>query len=767
MDFYDVLDQIIDLLKQRERVTYRAIKRQFGIDDDFLADLTEEIIDAQRVAIEEDGRILVWIGDQASEPTPSLSYTDTIPNAIPPVEHGREPLSYTPPHLAEKILTSKSALEGERKQVTVLFCDLQNSTPLAENIGPENMHALLNRFFELALSEVHRYEGTINQFLGDGFMALFGAPLSHEDHARRAVLAAIGLQRRLKHTNPGEPYGVECQFRIGINSGLVVVGSIGDNLRMDYSAIGDTTNLASRLQTQSEPGEILVIEATARLVEGYIRLEALDPVEVKGKTEPVSTYKVIGTLSRRSPIVSRSDRTLSQFVGRARELATLEELFAQVESGNGQVVGIVGEAGQGKSRLLYEFRQRLADKQVTHLEGRRLSYGHSIPYHPIIDLVRIHCGITEIDSPAAISEKAGIALREVGMEAAASAPYLLRLLGVQEGAESISILTPEAIRTRTFETLRQMSLNGAQRHPLIFEVEDLHWVDKTSEDYLASLVETLTGASILLLTTYRPGYRPPWIEKSYATQISLHSLTSQEALNVVQSTRQNTSLSNELAQTIIAKAEGNPFFLEEWTRAVIEHGDLHDNTVVPDTIQGVLSARIDRLPEAHKRLLQTASVLGREFAPRLLSELWDGQGSLDTLLADLKRLEFVFERAGAAETVYLFKHALTQDVVYESLLSTHRQVLHSATGQALETLYANRLEDAYDRLAYHYSKTDNSPKAVEYLKYSAESAMRGYAHVEAGGHLLWVTGCCDKLYEVPKNYLLRNECIVFQIWSFC
>ena len=274
MDFYDVLDQVIDLLQRHGRVSYRALKRQFSVDDDFLADLIDELVEIQQIATDQDGRMLVLSGEREITPAPPTPE----PTSTPITEPEREPLSYTPPHLAEKILTTRSALEGERKQVTVLFCDLQNSTPLAERIGPENMHALLNRFFELALSEVHRYEMTVNQFLGDGFMAISGAPIAHEDHARRAVLAAIGLQRRLKDTNPGEPYGVECRFRIGINSGLVVVGSIGDNLRMDYSAIGDTTNLAARLQMQAEPGEILVSEATARLVEGYIRLEALTPV---------------------------------------------------------------------------------------------------------------------------------------------------------------------------------------------------------------------------------------------------------------------------------------------------------------------------------------------------------------------------------------------------------------------------------------------------------------------------------------------------------
>jgi class 3 adenylate cyclase/tetratricopeptide (TPR) repeat protein len=735
MEFDELLSQVLALLQREERVSYRSIKLRFGIDDDYIEGLKDELIYAKKLAADEDNRVLVWTGDTDTTPTASPTSLVSKPAASQMTETEHEPLSYTPAYLAEKILTSRSALEGERKQVTVLFCDLQNSTPLAEKIGPENMHALLNRFFELALNEVHRYEGTINQFLGDGFMALFGAPISHEDHARRAVLAAIGLQRTLKEAVLGKPYGIKCRFRIGINSGLVVVGSIGDNLRMDYSAIGDTTNLAARLQTQSEPGTILVSDSTSRLVEDYIRLEPLEPVEVKGKAEPVSIYKVMGTLPRRSPIVSRSERTLSQFVGRERELATLEELFTQVESGNGQVVSIVAEAGQGKSRLLYEFRQRLQEKRVTYLEGRCLSYGSSIPYHPIIDVLRNNCGIGETDKPEAIIKTVGVALREVGMDSEESAPYLLRLLGVQEGTESISMLTPEAVRTRTFETLREMSLKGSQRQPLIVEIEDTHWCDNTSEAYLSSLVESLPGASLLLLTSYRPGYCPPWLEKSYATQISLQSLAPQHALAVVHSTSRDRQFPEYLEQEILSKAEGNPFFLEELTRVIIEHGDLQTGMLVPDTIQGVLSARIDRLPETHKRLLQTASVLGREFSPRLLREIWEGSGSLDVLLSELKRLEFLFERTGAEEGLYVFRHALTENVAYDSLLITRRQALHAAAGQALETLYADRLEDAYDRLAYHYSNGDMASKAVEYLRLAAEKSAQGHAHSEAAAML--------------------------------
>jgi class 3 adenylate cyclase/tetratricopeptide (TPR) repeat protein len=748
MTFDEVLAQVLALLQREGRVSYRALKLRFDIHDDYIEGIKDELIYAKKLAMDEGNRVLVWTGDQETSLPPPVASTSE--RAAPPMtKNAREPLSYTPKRLAEKILTSRSALEGERKQVTVLFCDLANSTPIAERIGPEAMHTLLNRFFEVALNAVHRYEGTINQFLGDGFMALFGAPIAHEDHARRAVLSALTLQHTLKDAELGTPYSVECQFRMGLNSGLVVVGSIGDNLRMDYSAIGDTTNLASRLQAHAAPGDILLSESTSRLVQGAVRLEALPPVQVKGKMEPIPLYKVGGTLPRRSPIASRSERTLSPFVGRGRELAPLEAVFAQVEAGHGQVVGIVAEAGGGKSRLLYEFRQRLQDKRVTYLEGRCLSYGSTIPYHPLIDVLRYNCGISETESPEAIIAKVHVALHEVGMDAEATAPFLLQLLGVKEGTESIAAFTPEAIRTRTFDALQRMSLQGSQQRPLIVEIEDLHWIDQTSEAYLSSLVESLTGASILLLTTYRPGYRPPWVEKSYATQVSLPNLPPQHAVTVIHSTKQQQALPAHLEQVIIGKAEGNPFFLEELTRAVIEHGAPEAAIDVPDTIQGVLSARIDRLSEASKRLLQTAAVLGREFAPALLQEMWEGSGPLEAVLLELKHLEFLYDRPGIAEPIYLFKHALTQEVAYDSLLTTRRQGLHTAAGHAMERLYPAGLADHYEELAHHFAQGEAWQKALDYSVLAGDRAAHAFANVEAHKHYTRALEAAGKRAPAP------------------
>ena len=698
--------------------------------------------------------------------TPGASFCGTCGVSLAATQPDRfaSPGSYTPAHLAKSILTSRSALEGERKQVTVLFCDLANSTPLAELLGPESMYGLLNGFFELALGEVHRYEGTINQFLGDGFMALFGAPLSREDHARRAVLAALGIQRALRERlgafarRPGE----ELDVRMGVNTGLVVVGKIGDNLRMDYTAVGDTTHVASRLEQLAEPGTILISEATYRLVRGYARVEDLGELSVRGKSERILAYKVLGPGSRRSRLEGQEPQALTRFVGRERELTALLSLLAKVEGGHGQVVGIVGESGVGKSRLFHEFRQRLAASSLTCLEGRCLSYGSTIPYLPVLDVLRQNCGISESDGPEAITEKVEWSLREVDMDSAEGAPYLLHLLGIKEGTGGLAGLSPQVIQRRSFETLRQMTFRGSRRRPLVILVEDLQWIDKTSEEYAAFLAEGIASSRVLLVLTYRPGYHLPWIEKSYATQIALHPLSSDESLEVVRAALAPRGAVESVSRTILAKAEGNPLFLEELARAALDRRTLEPGAPLPGTIQDVLSSRIDGLGETLKRLLQDASVLGREVSLRVLeATVEDGEG-LEDGLRELTRQEFLYERPDAAERMYLFKHTLIQDVAYASLLEGRRRVAHLRVGDALERLYANRIDEVVELLAYHFGRSAEADRAVDYAILAAEKAQSRWANREALAHfgsaLTWLASMPD----TPANALRRIDAVIKQ-----
>jgi len=715
----------------------------------------------------------------AAPAPPAVSAAVAVP--IPPPPAAAEPVvlpaaprpaagpalhSYTPGHLADQVLQSRIALEGERKQVTVVFCDMVGSTGLAERLGPEIMHLLINRFFELALGAVHRYEGTVNQFLGDGFMALFGAPIAHEDHARRAVLAALGLQKAIREQRAdlGERYGVELKVRMGLNTGWVVVGGIGDHLRTDYTAVGDTTNLAARLQQIAEPGSVLISESTWRLVHGEVQVEPLAPTQVKGKSEPVQVYRLLGLgATQADQAVLGGGGLLAPFVGREREMAVLDELREQAENSHGQVVGIAGEAGSGKSRLLYELRRRAWASPAARLSGRCLSYGTGVPYLPLLHMLRSEWGIGETDGPGAVAARIRQGLARTDLDPAEALPYLLRLLDVQPGTEALAELSPQALQARTFAVLRQILFHAGRGGLVLLEIEDLHWVDQTSEDFLASLIEGMAALPLLLVLTYRSGYQPRWMDKSYATQIALRRLSARDSRIVVDAVLRQAQLPEDLAQAVLDKAEGNPFFLEELTRSLLERQSLGDVSV-PDTIQGVLIARIDRLPEEHKRLLQTASVLGREFGLDLLQAIWDQSTPLAPLLADLKRWEFLHEAPESVPSgrpACFFKHALTQEAVYQSLLSGRRQALHGATVQALEALYADRLQDAYDSLAYHSPRADDPEKAVEYLSLFAEKAARGYAHAEAAKALGVALELAERLPEERRDRRMLE--LVFQL----
>jgi tetratricopeptide (TPR) repeat protein len=420
----------------------------------------------------------------------------------------------------------------------------------------------------------------------------------------------------------------------------------------------------------------------------------------------------------------------------------------------------------GKSRLLYEFRQSLRERRVTYLEGRCLSYGGAIPYLPILDLLRADCGIVEADTHAVMARKVLSALQAVGMDEEAL-PYLLLLLGVRDGTEALREMSPETVKARTFQALIRVVLEESRRQPLVLAIEDLHWVDKISEELLTALAGSVAGAAVLVLGTYRPGYRPPWMDQSYATQIPVRPLSAEDSRSVVASALVAGSIVDDLAQSIVRKGEGNPFFLEELARSVAERGVQRVRQELPDTIQGVLLARIDRLPESAKRLLQTAAVLGREAPLRLLRETHDAPAALDADLQELKHQEFLYERTDAREPMFVFKHVLTQEAAYESLLSGRRGALHEAAGQALERLYADRLEEQYDLLAYHYSRSANSEKAIEYLVHANRKAMKADAPVEAKAYFERALHLLEGLPAIEANRrrqiaLLADQIVVFQ-----
>jgi len=655
-----------------------------------------------------------------------------------------------------------STLPGEMKQVTVLFCDIVNSTPLTERLGPEGMRDLVHSFLEASLAEVRRYGGTAPQFTGDGFMALFGAPLTHEDHVRRALLAALAVQRALDEGETADPARAELMVRIGVHTGPVVFGPVADNLSMDYTVIGDTANVAARLQEAAEPGTILVSDDTRLFAEGFARFEPVGPLILKGKTEPIPAYRLLGVSHRRSGLREAPSPRTSVFVNRESEIAILNNFLRQVENGHGQAVGLVGEPGIGKSRLLAEFHRQVADGRATWVEGRCLSYGTAIPYLLALDLLRSNCGILEADTPEVVADKVRAGLRQVGMDADEDGPVLLHLLEVRDADGSPMLSNPEAVKSKAFETLRQLAVKGSQWRPLILVLEDLHWVDKISEEFLGFLAENLRDARVLLLATYRPGYRPPWIDKSYAGQTPLQPLSREDSIQMVRSVFRAEHLIDLVTQEIVAKADGNPFFLEQLALHAGEARDLRTDLMVPNTIHDVVMARIDRLPDETKRLLQTAAVIGREFPLRLLNAVWNGPRSAGDHLRELIRLEFVYERVETRGSVYVFRHALTQETAYGSLLVRHRRVYHGNVGHALEELYSGRGDEVAELLALHFGRSNEAEKSIDYAILAGEKSQRRWANSEAVTYFNDALHRLDLLPNAEANRLRRIDAVIKQ-----
>jgi DNA-binding winged helix-turn-helix (wHTH) protein/tetratricopeptide (TPR) repeat protein len=651
--------------------------------------------------------------------------------------------------------TCPDVLEGERKQVTVLCCALVDARGLAARVGSEAMYRLMRTFLALAQRVVQRYAGTLMQRLSHGFVAFFGAPVAQEDHARRAVLAALEVQQRAQE----EPAlhaplrGASFSTSMGLHTGMVIVGLLGEDAQTLYAALDNTIDVASRLQCLAGPDTILISEATCRFVQEEVRVEAYNAPDMAAP--PV--YRVREVLVRRSGVTGRGGRFLSPFVGRRRELAALQALLARVEAGQGQVVGVVGEPGIGKSRLLYEFARTLCDTQVGYLEGHCLAYDQATPYGPVFGILRQLCGMADLDAPEAMVTKLRHCLREAGLTPDADAPYLLPLLGMAEDTASLAGISPEVRKAKTLAILRHLSLHSHQGRPLVIAVENVHWIDPTSEEYLARLIDSLSGAQLLLVTTYRPGYSPPWLDKSYATQLPLPRLLPQDSRAVVQSVLPAVPDSGPWEHTILETAAGNPFFLEELAWTVREGGMQQPTSMIPDTVQAVLAARIDRLPPAEKRLLQIAAAIGHEVPLRLLQVIAElPEDVLQRGLARLQAGEFLYETPLFPDLVYMFKHALTHQVAYSSLLQERRCTLHARILDALEGLYVARLAEQVERLAHHAWHGEVWEKAVPYLRQAGAKAIASSANREAVAHF---ERTLVALQHLPQSHTTMEQAI--------
>ncbi len=694
----------------------------------------------------------------------------------PPIDYD-QPRSYTPKFLAEKILTSRSAIEGERKLVTVMFADVAGFTPMSEKLDPEDVHEILDGCFRILMDEIHRFEGTVNEFRGDGLMALFGAPVAHEDHAQRACHAALAAQKALLPyaEKLHKQYGIDFKMRIGLNSGPVVVGSIGDDLRMDYTAQGDTANLAARMESNAEPGSVLVSKHTYWPTRDFFQFEFLGPLAVKGKEEPVKAYRLLKVGDVETRIEAAAGRGFTRFVGRKRELESLADAFKQVKSGHGQVVGIVGEAGVGKSRILHEFRNYLPQGQYTYLEGRCLHYGGSMPYLPILDFFRSFAGIKEGDAETVIKGKMEEKIIRLDEDLRRIIAPFQDLLSLKAEDEEYVKLEPGQKKERIFEAIRDLFVRGSQNVPIVLAIEDLHWIDKTTEELLAYLIGAIPNTRIMLILLYRPEYTHAWGSKSYYTQVGVDQLSAITSAELVQAILEGGDVEPELRELILGRASGNPLFMEELTHSLLENGSIQKRNQqfilareaaeiqVPDTIQGIIASRIDRLEETLKRLLQVASVIGREFFFRILQAITGMREDLKSHLLNLQGLEFIYEKRLFPELEYIFKHALTQEVAYNSLLLKRRKEIHEKIGEAMEGLFSDRLEEFYEMLAYHYSKSENKTKAYEYLKASATKAQRNDATFEAFRFFRMAYRVLEGQDDSEENLRRRVEILHFML----
>jgi class 3 adenylate cyclase/tetratricopeptide (TPR) repeat protein len=674
-------------------------------------------------------------------------------------------VGYTPKHLADKILKARSALEGERRQVTVLFADLAGFSAMAEARDPEEIHGIVDRCLSLIAAEVHRFEGTINQYTGDGVMALFGAPIAHEDAPRRAAHAALAIQRAIGDLGRelAERLPGPLQLRIGLNTGPVVVGRIGDDLRMDYTAVGDTTNVAARLQQNARPGSVLAGASTHRLVAGYFETLDLGELPVKGHA-PVPAFEIVRARGRKARLDVASERGLTPLVGRDRELEALMEVFGRVRGGQGQIVFLAGDAGMGKSRLLLELWRRLAaaEEPPTWLEGRCVSFGQSSPLLPVVDQLRANFAIDEFDGEPEIIAKVEHGMRRLGgLEP--QIPFVRYLLAVDPGDPAVTGMDAARRRKHSFDAVLAMSLRGAARRPLVFVFEDLHWVDTSTEEYLAALIDSIAATRVLILATHRLGYSPPFGTRSFATRLTLSPLSEVDALAMAGRVLGVDHIPADVTRALLDKAEGVPLFVEEVTKTFLDLGILErDNggfrlvrpiadAAVPDTIQDIIMARLDRLGDDGKRTVQLAAVIGRQFVGRLLERIAGHTGELEGFLQELKALEIIYEQGRLPEPAYIFKHAVIQDVAYRSLLVQRRKELHRAVGRAIEELYPDRPAEHYEELAHHFVEGEQWDEAFRYSVLAGDRAAHAYASAEARKHYARALGAAERARPAPSD----------------
>jgi class 3 adenylate cyclase/tetratricopeptide (TPR) repeat protein len=678
------------------------------------------------------------------------------------------------------------SLDGERKTVTALFADIKGSTELEQDLDPEEARAIVDPALKLMIDAVRRYDGYVVQSTGDGIFALFGAPLAHEDHPQRALYAALRMQEELGRYSAKlrETGNLPLEARVGVNTGEVVVRSISTGAgHTEYTPIGHTTNLASRMQALAPTGSIAISEPTRKLVEGYFALKPLGPTRVKGVSEPVNVYEVTGLGPLRTRLQRSAGRGYTKFVGRNREMDAMKAAAEQANAGHGQIVAAMAEAGVGKSRLFYEFKA-ISQSDWMVLETFSVSHGKASAYLPVIDLLHSYFEISSDDDARKRREKVAGRLAILDPSLEGTRPYLFSLLGIVEGDERnrhhweqtfdrldeylhelqkkdpLAQMDAQIKKRRTLDAIKRILIRESLNQPLMVIFEDLHWIDDETQAFLNLLADSIGTAKVLLLVNYRPEYRHEWGSKTYYTQLRLDPLRKENAAEMLQSLLGDGAELEALKRLIIEKTEGNPFFMEEMVQTLYEDGALARNGTVnltsslselkiPPTVQGILAARIDRLPSAEKELLQTLSVIGKEFPLNLVRAVTGSPDArLLSMLDDLQAAEFIYEQPAAGDFEYTFKHALTQQVAYQSVLMERRKALHERTASALETIHAGQLDEHLVELSYHYGQSANLAKAIDFLWRAASQASQRSLYSETIGY---VNRALELLAAMPEG----------------
>jgi class 3 adenylate cyclase/predicted ATPase len=758
MDFYELLDDVLKLLHQRGRVTYRALKRQFHLDDDVLDDLKEELIKAQRVAVDENGDVLVWLGDVGSTSAPT-------PPAPQPVQRPPAEVDRTAP--IEAPVAKTHAPEAERRQLTVLFCDLVDSTMLASQLDPEDWREVVRAYQDTCAKVIQRYEGYIAQYLGDGLLVYFGYPLAHEDDAQRAVRAGLGMVEALSQLNTRleRERGVHLAVRIGIHTGLVVVGEMGGGSRQEYLALGDTPNVAARLQGLAAPDTVVISAATHRLVQGYFTAADLGPQTLKGVAAPMPVYHILGASPAQSRLEVAAPTGLTPLVGRESEVALLLERWAQSQAGLGQVVLLSGEAGIGKSRLVEVLRERALSQGATRLVFRCSPYHQQSALFPVIEHLQQVLAWGRDDTPAAKLDMLERTLQAHGLAPDEAVPLVAALLSVPipAGRYPAVALTPQQQRQQTMGAVVAWLLADAGRQAILAIWEDLHWADPSTLELLGLIIDRVPTARLLMLMTARPEFRPPWAPRSHLTQLTLGRLTRAQVETMVRQLTGGKPLPAEVLAQVVAKTDGVPLFIEELVKMLLESGLMQEEAecyaltgplpplAIPSTLHDSLMARLDRLATA-KAVAQLGAVLGREFAYELIRAVAPmDEATVQQGLAQLVDAELLYQRGSPLPTQYLFKHALIQETAYQSLLKSTRQHYHQRSAQVLATQFPEVVETQPELVARHYTEAGLTEQAIPHWQRAAQQALQRSANPEAIDHSRTALELLKTLPQLPNR----------------